>query len=443
MASEINKSPIGALKKLMGSGISSILFRGFNSSKCKAEAKMAMFRIKLLRNKREAQVRQMRRDVALLLESGRNETARIRVEHVIREQNVMAANDIIELFCELIVARLPIIAKQRECPLDLKEGISSLIFASPRCSDIPELSRLLLIFEKKYGKEFVSTATELRPESEVNRMLIQKLSVRKPTGEVKLKVLKEIAKEYQVQWDSTESEQELLKPPEEVIEGPREFADAKNIPVRPTFPIQPKDYNRPNNNREWQFNDPASAAQAASESAEKAIYATQADAHLPSQSSHPFDLSTPVDTLACKCRNFNQAELQRESQELSQLSGAYAPSNYEAKAVEKRFFSSKSFNLSNTLDDDIMDTANLNEKKILRRNSCISPTVNSEIKFDDSDGLESETDGEQEMESPSPPNVPPPVLPPQQINSFTHVHPNLPDYSALAARFEALKSHRI
>ncbi|XP_042426493.1 IST1-like protein isoform X2 [Zingiber officinale] len=436
MASEINKSPIRALKKLMGSGISSILRRGFNSSECKAEAKMAMFRIKLLRNKREAQVRQMRRDVALLLESGRNETARIRVEHVIREQNVMAANDIIELFCELIVARLPIIAKQRECPLDLKEGISSLIFASPRCSDIPELSRLLLIFEKKYGKEFVSTATELRPESEVNRMLIQKLSVKKPTGEVKLKVLKEIAKEYQVQWDSTESEQELLKPPEEVIEGPREFADAKNIPV--TFPIRPKDYNR-----EWQFNDPASAAQAASESAGKAIYATQADARLPSQSSHPFDLSTPVDTLACKCRNFNQAELQRESQELSQLSGAYAPSNYEAKAVEKRFFSSKSFNLSNTLDDDIMDTANLNEKKILRRNSCISPTVNSEIKFDDSDGLESETDGEQEMESPSPPNVPPPVLPPQQINSFTHVHPNLPDYSALAARFEALKSHRI
>lgn len=47
--------------------------------------------------------------------------------------------------------------------------------------------------------------------------LIEKLSVRKPTGEVKLKVLKEIAKEYQVQWDSTESEQEFLKPPEEVI----------------------------------------------------------------------------------------------------------------------------------------------------------------------------------------------------------------------------------
>lgn len=45
--------------------------------------------------------------------------------------------------------------------------------------------------------------------------LIEKLSVKKPTGEIKLKVMKAIAKEYQVDWDTTETEQELLKPPEE------------------------------------------------------------------------------------------------------------------------------------------------------------------------------------------------------------------------------------
>jgi len=47
--------------------------------------------------------------------------------------------------------------------------------------------------------------------------LIEKLSVRTPAGEVKLKVLKEIAKEHQIDWDTTESEKELLKPPEEPI----------------------------------------------------------------------------------------------------------------------------------------------------------------------------------------------------------------------------------
>jgi hypothetical protein len=59
----------------------------------------------------------------------------------------------------------------RECPADLKEGIASLIFASPRCSEIPELVSLKKIFEKKYGNDFVSAAIELRPSCGVNRQV--------------------------------------------------------------------------------------------------------------------------------------------------------------------------------------------------------------------------------------------------------------------------------
>lgn len=64
----------------------------------------------------------------------------------------------------------------RECPVDLKEGIASLIFAAPRCSEIPELGDLRDIFEKKYGKDFVSAATELRPSCGVNRMVTKIIS---------------------------------------------------------------------------------------------------------------------------------------------------------------------------------------------------------------------------------------------------------------------------
>ena len=35
------------------------------------------------------------------------------IEHIIREENMMAAQEIIELFCELISVRLPIIESQR------------------------------------------------------------------------------------------------------------------------------------------------------------------------------------------------------------------------------------------------------------------------------------------------------------------------------------------
>lgn len=188
-----------------------------------------MARIKLLRNKREAQVKQMRREISQLLTSGQEPSARIRVEHIIREQNILAAYDILELFCELVVVRLPIIESQKICPLDLKEAISSLIFASPRCSDLPELLQIRQLFAAKYGKEFAAAAAELRPDCGVNRRIIEKLSVRAPSGELKLKLMKEIAAEHDVDWDPTATEEELLKAPEDLLDGPNHFVAASDL----------------------------------------------------------------------------------------------------------------------------------------------------------------------------------------------------------------------
>ncbi|KAI4978040.1 hypothetical protein ZWY2020_014594 [Hordeum vulgare] len=72
----------------------------------KIALKMAMAQIKLLRNKKEVQVRQMRREVAQLLDGNQDQTTRMRVEHVIRKEKFMQAYDLIEVYCELIVARL-------------------------------------------------------------------------------------------------------------------------------------------------------------------------------------------------------------------------------------------------------------------------------------------------------------------------------------------------
>ncbi|CAN1219507.1 IST1-like protein [Linum perenne] len=253
----------------------------------KTAANMTVSRIKLLKIKRQPMVRQMRRDVALLLQSGQDATARIRVEHVIREQNVLAANEFIEVFCEFVVSRLQIIAKQRECPADLKEGIASLIFAAPRCSKIPELLALKDIFEKKYGTDFVGAAVDLRPSCGVNHMLIEKLSVRTPTGECKLKVLKEIAKEHQIEWDTTESEEELLKPPEELIDGPSTFAAASSFPSK-LPPSNSSVADKPTVSRSTNegqpgntyFGDAATADDAAAKYTKEAIAAGQAAAYL-------------------------------------------------------------------------------------------------------------------------------------------------------------------
>ena len=430
----ISGEATSSCKKLMKLGLS-IFRRGFSSSKCKTMAKMAMARIKLLRNKREAVVRQMRRDIALLLQSGQDATARIRVEHVIREQNILAANEFLELFCELIIARLTIISKQRDCPADLKEGISSLIFAAPRCSDIPELLAIRDNFEKKYGKDFVSAATDLRPSCGVNRMLIDKLSVRTPMGEVKLKVMKEIAKEYQIEWDTTESENELLKPPEELINGPCTFVSASSMPVKPK-PSQPSDLNKPTarstgteERPPMHFKDMESAAEAAAESANKAIAAAQAAAYLANKGPNLVTQSPGFNN------NLNVSSTDHGLQSYSQSN-----MGYEAK-IPGRMHESQSFDRSHHLNTEERRPNNGDNRQAYRRHSYNAPSAHSNIKFDESDSDEEiETQDTYAGIQPPPGRDPPPIPPSHfQQSPVPSVHPKLPDYDALTARFEALK----
>ncbi|XP_034913299.1 uncharacterized protein [Populus alba] len=309
----------------------SMLHRSFKPAKCKTSLKLASSRIKLLKNKREAQVKHLKRELAQLLDAGQDRTARIRVEHVVREEKTMAAYELIEIYCELIVARLPIIESQKNCPIDLKEAVSSVIFASPRCADVPELMDIRKHLTAKYGKEFVSAAVELRPDCGVSRLLVEKLSSKAPDGPTKIKILTAIAAEHNIKWDPMSFEENDTKPPEDMLNGPATFEQASIVHVEPTNaqaspnrvdqgshnfhdPSQhyvkhdvpanshgpdlrssPHSYpdQRPSGNhsevlsgpQNWnmEFKDATAAAQAAAESAERASMAARAAAELSSQ----------------------------------------------------------------------------------------------------------------------------------------------------------------
>ncbi|XP_075509715.1 uncharacterized protein LOC142546093 [Primulina tabacum] len=206
-----------------------MLSRSFNPAKCKTSMRLAGSRLKLLRNKKEIQVKQMKREIAQLLESGQDRTARIRVEHVIREEKMMAAYDLLEIYCELIVSRLPIIESQKNIPIDLKEAIASVVFASPRCGDVPELLDIRKHFNAKYGKDFTTTAIELRPECGVGRMLVEKLSAVAPDGQAKIKILSAIAEEHNVNWDPKSFDEKDPVPPTDLLSGPSTYGKASAL----------------------------------------------------------------------------------------------------------------------------------------------------------------------------------------------------------------------
>ncbi|KAI3901277.1 hypothetical protein MKW92_051534 [Papaver armeniacum] len=197
--------------------------RGLFGAKCKTCVSLAISRIKLVQNKRELQLNNMRKEIAQFLRNGEEAIVQIRVEHIIRETNIWEAYSILELFCEFVLARIPILDSQRECPSELKEAIASIIFAAPRCSDLPELLQIQSLFTAKYGKEFISAAAELKPGTSVNRTIIEKLSVKAPSAEVKLSLLIEIAQKYNLQWDPSTALAEFSKKHEDLLDGSRQI----------------------------------------------------------------------------------------------------------------------------------------------------------------------------------------------------------------------------
>ncbi|KAL2897831.1 hypothetical protein RDABS01_039613 [Bienertia sinuspersici] len=81
------------------------------------------------------------------------------------------------------------------------------------------------------GKEFVAAAAELMPDCGVNRQLVELLSVRAPSPEKKLKLLKEIAEEHELEWDPSPSESELFKSHEDLLNGPKQFVSGSKVPL--------------------------------------------------------------------------------------------------------------------------------------------------------------------------------------------------------------------
>lgn len=214
-----------------------------------------------------------------------------------------------------------------------------------------------------------------------------------------------------------------------------------------------------NENSAVQFKDSASAAKAAAELAKKAVSAAQAAAFLANQNSPSYNHPVGFETSKNEFSTPSTIDgLPRQS-----LNRQNDLSMNEFKHTMK-IFSSQSFNGSINAEDNAVDTDELGDRKVLRRNSCVAKTVHSDIKFDDSDGFDSESDEAVElerrrsMESRGPPNRPPPLVPTRRdhfeerengnnndlnkVSPISHVHPKLPDYDALTARFEALKSRK-
>ncbi|KAI4159837.1 MAG: hypothetical protein LQ342_006255 [Letrouitia transgressa] len=172
-------------------------------SKIKVQLKLSISRLRMVQQKDTAIAKQQRRLMAQLLEQGKEESARIRVENIIRSDITTELLEILELYCELLLARIGLL-EAKECDPGLEEPVKSIIYAAPR-TEIKELQQARQLLVEKYGKEFALEAID-NSDGKVAERVLKKLKVEPPDPELVTLYLKEIARTYGIAWPKAEAE---------------------------------------------------------------------------------------------------------------------------------------------------------------------------------------------------------------------------------------------
>lgn len=166
-------------------------------TKIKVQLKLSIARLRMVQQRDEALSKTHRRAMAQLLEAGKIDSATIRVENIIRSDITIELYEILELYCELLLARAGLLDAPT-CDPGLEEAVKSIIYAAPK-TEIKELQQVRALLVEKFGKEFALAAID-NTDGKVSEKVVKKLSVTPPREELVQGYLEEIARAYGVDW---------------------------------------------------------------------------------------------------------------------------------------------------------------------------------------------------------------------------------------------------
>ena len=188
---------------------------GWWQNRLKVQLKLAISRLRMVQQKDTALAKQQRRAMAQLLETGKVESAKIRVENIIRSDITSELHEMLELYCELLLARsqlldppsplLPATGASSAAPTvdpALDEAVRSLVHAAPR-TDVKELHNVRALLVEKFGKDVAIAAMDGQG---VAPRVLDKLQARTPSPKLVDAYLAEIARFYGVPYASADGD---------------------------------------------------------------------------------------------------------------------------------------------------------------------------------------------------------------------------------------------
>ncbi|KAK4879090.1 hypothetical protein RN001_007236 [Aquatica leii] len=232
-----------------------------NYTKLKTNLRLALNRLKLLEKKKSELTLKARKEIADYIAAGKYERAKIRVEHIIREDYLVEAMEIVEMYCDLVLARFGLITQMKELDEGIAEAISSLIWVSPRMqADVQELKPIAELLTSKYGQPYAESC-RTEQATTISEKLKHKLSIQSPPKLLVEKYLIEIAKNYNIDY---EPDPQVMRESDGVLidlsnnlgdPQPAGFIGYPGYPPPPSLPPPPFNYpNLPPNDPSPGFN---------------------------------------------------------------------------------------------------------------------------------------------------------------------------------------------
>ncbi|XP_044751621.1 IST1 homolog isoform X1 [Coccinella septempunctata] len=229
---------------------------GPNYTKLKTNLRLAMARLKLLEKKKAELAEKSRREIAAFIKDGKIERAKIRVEYIIREDYLVEAMEIVEMYCDLLLARFGLVTNMKELDEGISEAVSSLIWVAPRLqSDCNELKVISDLLTAKYGINFAD-ACRVESVETINDRLKHKLAIHSPPKLLVEKYMIEIAKSFNIPYEPDPQIMEMDKAKDALLidlsdknnlggggmPHPPGFLGYPQPPAIPDFPPVPFEY---------------------------------------------------------------------------------------------------------------------------------------------------------------------------------------------------------
>ena len=157
---------------------------------------LMQYKTKQARSKKVNDIRKKKDEIIELLKNNNEDMAMAKMDGILRNEDLIAAYDILIPLTEILKERCTYIVSNSECPIELRAHLDTAIFSARRI-EIEEYMKFRDLIQRKYGEAYISKADN-NVDKLVDQNIVDKLGVNTYKDEAKKIRIRLLAKEKNI-----------------------------------------------------------------------------------------------------------------------------------------------------------------------------------------------------------------------------------------------------